>query len=141
MLNADQLSLARQVDLVFKELETELGGMTSGTVFIQIRNNVIGKFGIRHNPIAGRNGKLTEEEKGLSASQWQAFRTMAIEALKYKKYWTHGEISYDFALRQDSVIVDAVLESNYNMANLMIQRYPRKNTANTYQDMRTDLSS
>ena len=49
MINTDQLSLARQVDLVFKELEAELRGMTSGTVFIQIRNNAIGKFGIRHD--------------------------------------------------------------------------------------------
>ncbi|RCX19643.1 hypothetical protein DFP94_10494 [Fontibacillus phaseoli] len=141
MLNTDQLSLARQVDIVFKELETELGGMTSGTVFIQIRNNVIGKFGIRHNPIAGRNGVMSEEEKGLSATQLHSFRTMAIEALKYKRYWTHGEISYDFALRQDIIVVDAMLESNYNMANLMIQRYPRKNHVNTYQDYNADVSS
>ncbi len=139
MLNTDQLSLARQVDIVFKELETELGGMTSGTVFIQIRNNVIGKFGIRHNPIAGRNGCMYDEEAGLSASQRQSFRTMAIEALRYKKYWTHGEISYDFAIRQDMIVVDAILESNYNMANLMIQRYPRKNPNHTYQD--ADVSS
>lgn len=135
MMNTDQLSLARQVDMVFKELETELAGMTSGTVFIQIRNNEIGKFGIRHNPIAGRNGRLCQEGKGLSANQLHSFRGMAIEALKYKRYWTHGEISYDFALRQDTVIVDAILESNYNMANLMIQRYPRKNSMNTYQDL------
>ncbi|MEF2968485.1 O-methyltransferase [Paenibacillus sp. M1] len=135
MLNTEQLSLARQVDMVFKELETELSGMTSGTVFIQIRNNSIGKFGIRHNPIAGRNGHMSEEDKGLSATQLNSFRHMAIEALKYKRYWTHGEISYDFALRQDTIIVDAVLESNYNMANLMIQRYQRKNKSNTYQEI------
>lgn len=139
MLNTDQLSLARQVDMVFKELESELGGMTSGTVFIQIRNNGIGKFGIRHHPIAGRNGRMVDEEAGLSAAQLHSFRTMAIEALRYKKYWTHGEISYDFAIRQDMIVVDAILESNYNMANLMIQRYPRKNHIHTYQD--ADVSS
>lgn len=133
MLEPEQLSLARQVDMVFKELETELGGMTSGTVFIQIRNNTIGKFGIRHNPISGRNGKLSDEEKGLTTVQIHSFRSMAIEALKHKRYWTHGEISYDFGLRQDTVIVDAILESNYNMANLMIQRYPRLKGTNTYQ--------
>lgn len=133
MLEPEQLSLARQVDMVFKELETELKGMTSGTVFIQIRNNTIGKFGIRHNPIPGRNGRLSEEEKGLTAVQIHSFRSMAIEALKHKRYWTHGEISYDFGLRQDAVIVDAILESNYNMANLMIQRYPRLKGTNTYQ--------
>jgi hypothetical protein len=125
-LKAEEISLARQLDMVFKELESELGGLTSGTVFLQIRNNVVGKFGIRHNPIAGRNGELSEEESGLNTEQFQSFRSMAIEALKFKKTWTHGEISYEFALRQGTVVVDATLESNYNMANLMI-RYPRTN--------------
>ncbi|MFD1178182.1 O-methyltransferase [Paenibacillus puldeungensis] len=132
MLNTDQISLARQVDLVFKELEVELAGLTSGTVFIQIRNNTIGKFGIRHNPIAGRNGHLSEDGKGLDQEQMNSFRLMAIEALKFKQYWTHGEISYEFALRQGMIVVDAIMESNYNMANLLIQRYPRKDAANTY---------
>ncbi|WP_055105889.1 hypothetical protein [Paenibacillus ihumii] len=135
MLKTDQLSLARQVDMVFKELEAELSGMTSGTVFIQIRNNAIGKFGIRHNPIAGRNGQLSEEDRGLTSQQLKSFKAMAIEALKFKRYWTHGEISYEFALRQETIIVDAILESNYNMANLMIQRYPRKDAASTYHDI------
>lgn len=132
MLNTDQISLARQVDLVFKELDVELAGLTSGTVFIQIRNNTIGKFGIRHNPIAGRNGRLSEDGKGLNQEQMNSFRLMAIEALKFKQYWTHGEISYEFALRQGMIVVDAIMESNYNMANLLIQRYPRKDAANTY---------
>ncbi|WP_110931447.1 O-methyltransferase [Paenibacillus bouchesdurhonensis] len=135
MLKTDQLSLARQVDMVFKELEEELSGMTSGTVFIQIRNNAIGKFGIRHNPIAGRNGQLSEEDRGLTKQQLKSFKAMAIEALKFKRYWTHGEISYEFALRQDKIIVDAILESNYNMANLMIQRYSRKDSTSTYHDI------
>jgi len=139
MLTTDQLSLARQVDIVFKELSVELGGMTSGTVFIQIRNNVIGKFGIRHNPIAGRNGHLEEESNGLTSEQIHSFRVMALEALKYKRYWTHGEISYEFAVKQGTVMIDAILESNYNMANLMIQRYPRVSATNTYKG--SDLSS
>ncbi|MNE09696.1 hypothetical protein D3C80_1023820 [compost metagenome] len=142
MHHTDQISLVRQVDMVFKELDTELSGMTSGTVFIHIRNNAIGKFGIKHNPIPGRNGQIKEEEHGLSNEQRQSFRAMAIEVLKYKRYWTHGEISYEFALRQNTIIVDAVLESNYNMANLMIQRYPRtKSGANTYHDAASDVSS
>ncbi|MEC2344548.1 O-methyltransferase [Paenibacillus barengoltzii] len=136
MLKAEQLSLVRQIDMVFKELEEELSGLTSGTVFLQIRNNTIGKFGIRHNPIAGRNGKLREEPYGLNAEQIHSFRKMAIEALKYKRYWTHGEISYEFALRQGAVVVDAIMESNYNMANLLIQRYPQKEqVANTYRKL------
>lgn len=124
MLRTEQLSLARQVDLVFKELQEELSGLSSGTVFMQIRNNVIGKFGIRHNPLSGRCGSFTEEQDGLTSAQQSSFRLMALESLKYKRRWTHGEISYEFAVRQGMVAVDAVLESNYNMANLMI-RAPR----------------
>ncbi|MNE57004.1 hypothetical protein D3C80_1519480 [compost metagenome] len=121
MLRTDQLSLARQVDLVFKELQEELSGLTSGTVFMQIRNNAIGKFGIRHNPLSGRGGAITAEHEGLSSGQQSSFRLMALESLKYKRRWTHGEISYEFAVRQGMVVVDAILESNYNMANLMIR--------------------
>ncbi|MBW4080933.1 O-methyltransferase [Paenibacillus sp. S150] len=124
MLRTEQLSLARQIDLVFKELQEELSGLSSGTVFVQIRNNVIGKFGIRHNPLAGRSGTFAAEQEGLTLEQQSSFRLMALESLKYKRRWTHGEISYEFALRQGMVVVDATLESNYNMANLMI-RYPR----------------
>lgn len=130
-MNTTELSLARQIDLVFKELEVELKAMSSGTVFIQIRNNVIGKFGIKHNPIAGRGGTLAPEECGLNAKQFETFRELAIDALKFKHYWTHGEISYEFAIRQGNIIVDAIIESNYNMASLMVQRYQgRKHTYN-----------
>lgn len=124
MVKLDQLSLVRQLDLVFRELEEELSGLSSGTVFVQIRNNIIGKFGIRHNPLTGRNGVITSNGEGLTSSQQSSFRGMALESLKHKRHWTHGEISYDFTVRQGLIIVDAVLESNYNMANLMI-RYPR----------------
>lgn len=121
MLRTEQLSLARQMDLVFKELQEELSGLTSGILFVQIRNNVIGKFGIRHNPLAGRSGSFAAEQEGLSAGQQASFRLMALESLNYKRRWTHGEISYEFAVRQGMVVVDATLESNYNMANLMIR--------------------
>ncbi|WP_339225524.1 O-methyltransferase [Paenibacillus sp. FSL H8-0332] len=112
------------MDLVFHELQEELSGLNSGTVFVQIRNNIIGKFGVRHNPLAGRSGSFAAEQEGLTSGQQSSFRVMALESLKYKKRWTHGEISYEFAVRQGMVVVDATLESNYNMANLMI-RYPR----------------
>lgn len=124
MLKTEQLSLPRQLDLVFKELQEELSGLSSGIVFVQIRNNLIGKFGIRHNPLPGRSGTFAEEKQGLTAEQQASFRSMALESLKYKRRWTHGEISYEFAVSQGIIMVDAVLESNYNMANLMI-RYPR----------------
>ncbi|WP_054958219.1 hypothetical protein [Paenibacillus dakarensis] len=128
MIKLDQLSLVRQLDLVFKELENELSGLSSGTVFVQIRNNVIGKFGIRHNPLSGRNGVMAPVEDGLNTDQLLSFRAMALESLKHKRHWTHGEISYDFVVKQGLIMVDAILESNYNMANLMI-RYPRSSVS------------
>lgn len=124
MLKTEQLSLARQLDLVFRELREELSGVTSGIVFVQIRNDLVGKFGIRHNPLPGRSGTFLEKEEGLTPEQYASFRLMALESLKFKRRWTHGEISFEFAVKQGIVMVDAVLESNYNMANLMI-RYPR----------------
>ncbi|CAH1201678.1 MULTISPECIES: O-methyltransferase [Paenibacillus] len=130
MVKIDQISLARQLDLVFKEVDQELGGVGSGILFVQIRNNVIGKFGIRHNPIAGRNGQMESDHEGLNETQRASFRAMALETLKFKRNWTHGEISFDFTVRQGMIMVDATMESNYNMANLMI-RYPR---TNTYKD-------
>ncbi|WP_340399378.1 O-methyltransferase [Paenibacillus sp. FSL H8-0079] len=136
-MKIDELSLARQLDLVFKELDNELSGLDSGVVFVQIRNNVIGKFGIRHNPIAGRDGQMDVEEGGLNETQRTSFRAMALETLKFKRNWTHGEISYDFTVRQGMILVDATMESNYNMASLMI-RYPR---TNTYKDSGMESTS
>lgn len=126
-MKTEQLSLARQLDLVFKELDQELSGLDSGVVFVQIRNNVIGKFGIRHNPITGKDGRMEMEGEGLNHAQRASFRAMALETLKFKRNWTHGEISYDFTVRKGMIMIDATMESNYNMANLMI-RYPRTNT-------------
>ncbi len=47
-MNMDAMSLARQVDFVFKQLEEELVNSPAGTVMIHIRNNAIGKFGLRN---------------------------------------------------------------------------------------------
>ncbi|MEK5061383.1 O-methyltransferase [Paenibacillus shunpengii] len=127
MISLDQLSLPRQLDMVFKELDEELKGMDSGIVFVQIRNNVIGKFGIKHYPVQLRSE--IHPATGLTEMQRVSFRQMALETLKLKRHWTHGEITYDFGVRQGMIVVDATLESNYNLASLMI-RYPR----NTYQE-------
>jgi hypothetical protein len=44
----EMVSLARQVDFVFRQLEGELTNAAAGTVQICIRNNAVGKFGIEH---------------------------------------------------------------------------------------------
>lgn len=42
----ETMSLARQIDIVFRQISDELAFLSSGTVFIQIRNNLVGKFGV-----------------------------------------------------------------------------------------------
>ncbi|MFD0696013.1 O-methyltransferase [Paenibacillus sp. GCM10027628] len=117
-MNLDLIPLARQVDMVFKEIKEELLHVNSGTVFIHIRNNVIGKFGIKHLPLESKGGVLPiADNKGLSELQYQSFRQMAIDSLKYKKNWTHGEIMYDFTIKQNVLAASILLESNYNMSN------------------------
>jgi hypothetical protein len=113
----DQISLPRQLDIVFTMLAEELKHLSSGTVFVQIRNNNIGKFGIKHDPIPGAEGRLEREGQGLTSEQLYAFRKMAIQSLKYKKNWTHGEICFDFAIKKNLLVTSVQFESNYNMAN------------------------
>lgn len=116
----EQVSLARQVDLALEQLESELTGMSAGTIVLQIRNDEIGKFGIRHLPVDC--GDSDRDPAGLTLDQVRLLRRKALEALRHKKGWTHGEIAYDFVLRQGHVQVSMQIESNYNMANLLFRR-------------------
>lgn len=117
----EQLPLTRQVDLVFKEIYEELSLVSSGIVFLQIRNNVVGKFGVKHDPLEGKNGKVENIRRGLSEQQIYSFRQMAIQSLKHKAGWTHGEILFEFAIKNNMFISSIQFESNYNMANLMMK--------------------
>lgn len=130
-MNLDAMPLARQVDFVFRQLEEELTHAVGGTVHIHIRNNAVGKFALRHNPIESRNGKLEQEEEegGMTPTQVQDFRKLAIDALKLKKNWTHGEIVYDFAVRQNTGTWSASIcyESNYNTSNWIRYQQPKQN--------------
>lgn len=117
-MEMNSVSLARQVEFVFRQLEGELTNAAAGTVLIHIRNNAVGKFGMRHHPIEAKDGKIEGSDKGLSSAQVQAFRQMAIDALKLRQDWTHGEILYDFSVRPstNSWSASILYESNYNMA-------------------------
>lgn len=118
---ANQLPLARQVDIVFQQIFDELQYLSSGTVFLHIRDNVVGKFGIRHEPIESKDGFEKRSSRGLSEQEIYALRKMAIQSLKHKRNWTHGEILFDFALKHNMLISSVQFESSYNMANLMIK--------------------
>jgi len=116
----EQLSLARQVTLALEKLSPELIGMSAGTIVFQVRNDEIGKFGIRHLPMDC--GEAKPDPEGMTSRQVDQLRQMAVQALRHKKGWTHGEIAYDFVLRNGKVHLSVQFESNYNMANLLIRR-------------------
>lgn len=120
MMGMELTPLARQMEYAFRQMEQELTHAAAGTVTIQIRNNVIGKYGICHNPIESRNGLIEEEpaESGLKSDQVLAFRKLAIDALQRKRGWTHGEIRFDFSVRKGAWSAGITFESNYNMANV-----------------------
>jgi hypothetical protein len=127
-MGVDEIPLARQVDYVFRQLEEELTDAVAGTVTIQIRNNAVGKFGVKHNPIETRNGEICETGgKGMSVQQVVAFRRMAVETLRLRRNWTHGEICYDFAVRSgtNGWSASVLYESNYNSANWMFRYQPK----------------
>lgn len=114
----EQLPLAKQLDYVFREIWEELKLLHSGIVFVQIRNNVIGKFGIKHNPLESKDGYM-QLEAGLTEEQLKAFRKLALDSLSYKVNWTHGEIFYEFAVRKSNFSASVQFESNYNLATVL----------------------
>jgi hypothetical protein len=119
-MHVEQLPLQKQVELVFRTMKEELSYLPSGTVFIQIRNNVVGKFGIRHNPLELEGESIRPSGTGLTETQIQAFRNMAVESLKLKR-WTHGEILFDFTVRNGRLSASVSFESNYNLASLPLR--------------------
>jgi len=112
-------ALTKQLNIVFTSLDKELAGLTSGIVFIQIRNNVIGKFGIRHDPFETSKTHPFQGTGGMSEAQRNDFRRMAIQSLRHKVGWTHGEIQFEFAIRQGKLRLSVTFESNYNLASLL----------------------
>ncbi|RED57227.1 O-methyltransferase [Cohnella lupini] len=123
-MSLEQIPLARQVDVALEKLGGELKGLVAGTIVLQIRDDAVGRFGIRHLPVdCGEQGR---EVVGMTPSEVMLLRKLAVEALRHKNGWTHGEISYDFLLKQGQVYVSVQFESNYNMANLMFRFSPKK---------------
>lgn len=117
-MHLEQLSLIRQMDIVIRTLEEELRYLSSGTVFVQIRNDVVGKFGIKHDPIEmGPNG-LPRMEVFMADSHIKAFRQLAVGSMEHKRNWTHGEVFFEFTMRRNVLNASVQFESNYNMASL-----------------------
>lgn len=115
-----KVPLARQVDIAFQQMESELKGMTAGTIVIQVRNDTVGKFGIRHLPIdLAERRTASDKPEGLGAEQVEELRRSAVDSIKRKTSWTHGEVTYDFVLKQEKLYLSVTFESNYNMANVL----------------------
>jgi hypothetical protein len=123
-VRAEEMSLSKQVEVVFKEIEEELSHLSSGIVFLQIRNNVVGKFGIKHFPLESKDGSIANSGEGLTPEHVRSFRAIAVDSLSYKKRWTHGEIYFEFAVKKGHLIASIQFESNYNMANLFMRKDP-----------------
>lgn len=120
-----EIPLARQVEAALEKLGEELCGLKAGTIVLQIRNDTVGRFGIRHLPVDCGSGIPGAGTDGLDAAQVRLLRKMAIDALRHKTGWTHGELSYDFVLKQGQIQLSMQIESNYNMANLMFRLAPK----------------
>ncbi|WP_232277399.1 O-methyltransferase [Paenibacillus sp. 481] len=119
MGKVSHLPLARQLSLVMEELESELIGLSGGTIVVCIRNDVIGKFGVKHDALECRDGVMKPIPEGLSRLHVSTLRQMAIDVLKRKKKWTHGEISFDFSVKKGSMMVHIWFESNYNLVHML----------------------
>jgi hypothetical protein len=113
----ETLSLNRQLEMVFRELRDELASLASGTIFMQIRNNLIGKFGVKHDFNGSKDDALKNTGSGLSEQHLQALRHIGIQSLQKKK-WTHGEIQLEFAVKDNTLDTSIFSESNYNMSHL-----------------------
>jgi hypothetical protein len=57
-------------------------------------------------------------DNGLTEDHQVSFRQTALESLKMKR-WSHGEIQFEFAMRQNTLCTSVIFESNYNMASLL----------------------
>ncbi|MCE5171549.1 O-methyltransferase [Paenibacillus profundus] len=118
-MKTNGMPLARQLSLVFEQLESELIGLTGGTIIVCIRNDVVGKFGVKHDALESSNGVIKPLRQGLTLRHVASFRQTAIDALKHKKQWTHGEIVFDFAVKQDTLHISTWFESNYNLIHML----------------------
>jgi hypothetical protein len=119
-MTVDQLE--RQLEIVFKELQQELSQLVSGTIFVQIRNNLIGKFGIRSLPLKKTDDHVEAKTQGLTELQQRSLMMQAIETLKYKTNWMYGEIHFNFELQHNELCASAHFESNYNVSKQFIQK-------------------
>jgi len=113
----EQIPLSKQLELVFRALRHELALLASGTIIVQIRNNLVGKFGVRYDPPVDRNGGIGLQT-GLTEQHQEELREIGLRSLQRKR-WTHGEIQLKFTLFENGLQASVQMESNYNMSNIL----------------------
>lgn len=116
----EQQPLEQQLEAVFRVLQEELSQLVSGIIFVQIRNNQIGKFGIRTLRTLPLEESSQANTQGLTELQRRSLLKHAIETLKQKTNWTNGEIHFEFAMRHNELCVSTQYESNYNLLNQFV---------------------
>lgn len=116
----NQLTLEQQLEMAFNALQQELSELASGTIIVQIRDNLVGKFGIRTIPLELTKDQVEMTKQGLTQYQQRSLQLQAIEALKHKKNWTHGEIRINFLLQNSDLHASVQIESSYNAPNQII---------------------
>jgi hypothetical protein len=116
MMYLEQIPLSKQLELVFRTLRHELAQLASGTIIVQIRNNLVGKFGVRYDPLGDRESGVGPG--GLTDRQQEELRDIGIRSLQRKR-WTHGELQLKFRLFEHGLQASVLMESNYNMSNIL----------------------
>jgi hypothetical protein len=112
------IGLGEQMNLVMSALVQELRRVVEGTIFVHIRDNNIGKFGIKHDTrvMFDENKMHIGAKNGLTEKQISIIRDIVHRVLEQKSGWTHGEIEFHFSLREERFRVYTSVESNYNMS-------------------------
>ncbi|MCR8643610.1 BrnA antitoxin family protein [Paenibacillus sp. N1-5-1-14] len=116
LANFDQYNMERQLESAFGAMQEELSRLVSGTIFLQIRNNHIVKFGIRFQPLGKMYNQGEVKAEGLTELQQRSLLKHATEALKNKTNWKNGEITFNFSLQNNELQADFQFESNYNIS-------------------------
>jgi hypothetical protein len=106
-------------------MEHELIGTSYGTVSLQIRGRVVGKFELRQSPIETSNGVITEDTSRytMTVAQWLAFKDMAMNTVGgLSEHWTHGEILFEYLIKQNSGTWGCSISivSVYNLQNMNV---------------------
>jgi hypothetical protein len=92
-------SLEKKLEVVFDELVEDLSVVTSGILFIHIRDNRVASFGVRQRTEAEKGDQIIQPDRiGLSPVHQNSFRSMAIEVFKRKQVWLDGEMLFPFTV-------------------------------------------